>query len=308
MSEIVTASLLIAGIQLSVPLVLAAIGGLLSERSGVVNIALEGHMITGAFVGVLVSWWVGNLVAGFTAALVAGALTGLLLAWFAVSLGANQIVSATAINLVAIGLTAALIAPVWGQPGTSPSVGRFSPIRLPVLQDLPGVLGRLFSELTFLDWVALGVVPAVWIGLFRTPPGLHLRACGEDPRAAAAVGIPVRRVRYAAVACSGMLAAAGGAYLSLVDVGVFQRGMTQGRGFLALAALIFGKWRPVPVLGACLLFGMADAFQLRAQTAGVDLPTELLLALPYVVALVALATFVGRAAAPAALGKRFSEE
>jgi simple sugar transport system permease protein len=303
MSDVLTFQLVIAALHLSVPLILAALGGLLSERSGVVNIALEGQMLTGAFAGVLATWLTSNLFVGLAAALAAGALAGLLHAWFAVTLGANQIVAATAINLVALGLTAALIPAIWGKPGTSPNVGVFTAIDLPVLASLPGWFGRLARSLNLLDLLALAAVPAIAVLLARTRFGLRLRASGESPAAALSVGVSVVRIRYVAVVLSGVLAAAGGAYLSLAEVGVFQRGMTQGRGFLALAALIFGKWRPVPVLGACLLFGAADAFQLRAQAAGVDLPTELLLALPYLVALVALAGFVGRAHPPAALGR-----
>jgi simple sugar transport system permease protein len=307
MGEVLSISLVISGIYLSAPLLFAAFGGLLAERAGVVNIALEGQMLFGAFTGVAVAWWLDSHLLGMAAALAVGAIVGGVLAAFSVTIGANQIVSATAINLIAFGLTAALIEPVWGQPGSSPSVSKFGRIDIPVLGDLP-VVGRIFTSLTIVEWAAIALAPVVWIVLFRTAFGLRLRACGEDPHAAASVGVRVRAMRYQAVIWSGVLAAAGGAYLSLVQVGAFQRGMTQGRGFLALAAMIFGKWRPVPVLGACVLFGVADAFQLRAQAVGVDLPHELMIALPYVVALVALATFVGRASAPAAIGKPFVDQ
>lgn len=307
MSEILSMSLVISGIYLSTPLLFAAFGGLVAERSGVINIALEGQMLFGAFTGVAVAWWLNSHILGMFAALVVGGMTGALLAWFAVTLGANQIVAATAINLIAFGLTAALVEPIWGRPGSSPSVSKFGRIDVPLLSDIP-VVGRVFTDLTVVEWAALLLAPVAFVVLYRTPLGLRLRACGEEPHAAASVGVKVTTVRYQAVIFSGIVAAAGGAYLSLVQVGAFQRGMTQGRGFLALAAMIFGKWRPVPVFAACLLFGMADAFQLRAQTVGVDLPHELLIALPYVVALIALATFVGRAAAPAAIGKTYQRD
>lgn len=307
MSDVFSIGLVISGIYLSTPLLLAAFGGLLAERSGVVNIALEGQMLFGAFTGVAVTHWLGSNVVGMAAALAAGAIIGAVLGWFAIGLGANQIVAATAINLVAVGFTAAMIEPIWGRPGSSASVDRFGALDIPLLSDIPWA-GRIFTELTLVEYAALVAAPIVWWVLFRTVFGLRLRSCGEEPKAAASVGVDVRKVRYQAVVLSGVLAAAGGAYLALVQVGAFQRGMTQGRGFLALAAMIFGKWRPLPVLCTCLLFGMADAFQLRAQTAGVDLPHELLIALPYVVALVALATVVGRSAAPAAIGKPYRQE
>lgn len=307
MSNLLTFSLIVSGIHLSAPLLLAAMGGLLSERSGVVNIALEGQMLFGAFAAVLAQWWWHNRMLSLIAALGVGAFLGLVHAWMSVSLRANQIIAATAANLLGVGLTAALIAPVWGKPGASPTVSTIRAMHIPLLDRLPAV-GLLFRDLTIVDWFALALAPMLWVVLYRTPFGLRLRSCGENPQSAASVGINVIRVRYQAVILSAMLAGLGGAYLSLVQVGVFQRGMTQGRGFLALAALIFGKWRPIGVFGACMLFGLADAFQFRAQTAGINLPHELLLALPYVVALIALATFVGRAAAPAAIGKPYVKE
>lgn len=307
MRDLLTVSLVVSAVHLSAPLLLAAMGGLLSERSGVVNIALEGQMLFGAFSAVLAQWWWHNRLVSLLAALTVGALLGLLHAWMSVSLRANQIIAATATNLLGVGLTAALIAPIWGKPGASPTVSTIRAMRVPLLERLPAI-GLLFRDLTIIDWFALALAPVLWLVLYRTPFGLRLRSCGENPQSAASVGINVVRVRYQAVMLSAMLAALGGSYLSLVQVGVFQRGMTQGRGFLALAALIFGKWRPMGVLGACALFGLADAFQFRAQTAGVKLPHELLLALPYVVALIALATFVGRAAAPAAIGKPYLRE
>lgn len=307
MIEVFGVDWFLAGLHLSIPLIFAALGGLLSERAGVINIALEGMMLFGAFTGVAVTWWLGQNGVGLVAAVAVGALLGGVHAWFAVSLRANQIVAATAINLVAVGVTAAMIPVIWGAPGASAGVGRVHPPDLGFLEDIP-LLGRVLSDLTLVDWVALLLAPVVWVVLYQTAFGLRLRSCGESPEAAASVGVDVIRMRYTAVMASGALAALGGAYLSLVEVGVFQRGMTAGRGFLALAAMIFGKWRPIPVLGACLMFGLADAYQFRAQTLGVDLPTELLLALPYLVALAALATFVGRASAPAAIGRPYVKE
>lgn len=307
MSDVFSIGLVISGIHLSMPLLIAATGGLVSERSGVINIALEGKMLFGAFMGVAVAWWTGSAWLGVLGALGIGLLLGALHAFFSITLRSDQIVSATAINLLAFGITGALIVPVWGQPGVSPSVEQLKTLTIPGLASLPG-LGRLFSELTMLDYIGLGLVPLAYYVLFRTPWGLRVRACGESPEAAASTGVDVVRTRYVAVIASGALAALAGAYLSLSAVGLFQAGMTQGRGFIALAALIFGKWLPVPILGAALLFGFADAFQFRAQAVGLGVPHELLIALPYLVAIVALATFVGRATAPAAIGRPYAKE
>lgn len=297
----------LSGIALSVPLIFAALGGLLSERSGVVNIALEGMMLLGAFVAVAATFWTGSPWLGMLAGLASGALSGALHAWFSITVRANQIISATAINLIAAGLTAALIPTIWGVSGTSEPVESFGSISIPLLRDIPW-LGRAFETLSAFDYLALVAAPALWVVLYRTPFGLRLRSCGESPKAAASVGVAVNRVRYQAVILSGVFASMGGLYLSLVELDRFQRNMTNGRGFLALAALIFGKWRPMYALGACLLFGMADAYQLRAQTRGLDLPTEMLQALPYLIGLLALATVVGRASAPAAIGETYVKD
>lgn len=305
--RIFSLGLLLSGIHLSMPLVFAAFGGLVSERSGVINIALEGMMLFGAFISIAVTSWTHEPLLGLLAGVGLGLLLGAMHALLSITVRADQIISATAINLLALGVTAALIVPIWGQPGVSPSVERIRPLRVPVLSDVPG-LGRILSELNALDYAGFLLAPLAFYLLFRTSWGLRLRACGESPEGAASAGINVIRTRYVAVITSGALAALGGIYLSLAQVGLFQRGMTQGRGFIALAAMIFGKWRPVPILAACLLLGFADAFQFRAQALGLPLPHDLLLALPYIVALVALATFIGRATAPAAIGKPYAKE
>lgn len=307
MSDLFSIGLVLAAIHLSMPLIFAAIGGLISERAGVINIALEGKMLFGAFVGVVAVWWSGSPTIGVLAGIAIGIALGTLHAFFAVTLRADQIVSATAINLLALGITGALIASVWGQPGISPSVEQVPSLTVPGLAALPWV-GRIFSDLTALDYTGFALVPLAYYFLFHTPWGLRVRACGESPEAAASTGVQVIRTRYLAVIVSGVLASLGGVYLSLAAVGVFQAGMTQGRGFIALAAVIFGKWLPFPVFGGALLFGLADAFQFRAQAVGLNVPHELLIALPYVVAIVALATFVGRATAPAAIGQPYVKE
>jgi simple sugar transport system permease protein len=304
MQDLMTMAVVVSALHLAVPLIYPTLGGLISERSGVMNIGLEGMMLIGAFGGIVTTYLVGDPWVGLLAALLAGLATGAILALLCVTLRADQVVAATAVNLLGAGLTAALIPAVWGVDGTSPSVAKITPWVVPLLSDLPGV-GVVFSSLTALDYGALVVALAVWWVVFRTDAGLRLRACGESPQAADSAGVPVLRTRFLAVTASGAFAAVGGAYLSLVSIGLFQASMTQGRGYLALAAMIFGKWRVWPGVLACLLFGLADAVQLRLQIASTVLPPELLLALPYLLALVALATFVGRASAPAAVGRPF---
>jgi simple sugar transport system permease protein len=307
MSEVLSVALIVSAVHLATPLILPMLGGLISERSGVINIGLEGKMLVGAFTAVLVSYATGNALLGLAGAICAGVLCGLVFAVLTVGVHADQVVAATAINLVGAGLTAALVPIVWGVDGTSPAVARISPVSVPGLSALP-VLGDVFTELTILDYVAFGLAGAVWWLLFRTHVGLRLRACGESPEAADAAGVRVRRVRVVALLCAGGLAALGGASLSLATVGLFQASMSQGRGFLALAALLFGKWRVWPAVAACLLFSLVDALQLRMQILDSAAPHELLIALPYLLAVLALATFVGRAAAPAAIGRPFARQ
>jgi general nucleoside transport system permease protein len=297
MSDVFNADLLLSGLRLALPILLAAVGGLVCERSGIVNIALEGQMLVGAFAGVAATYWTDSTAVGCVSAVLAGLLVGALHGWFAITLGADQIVAGTAWNLLALGGTSALIVTIWGAPGASARVPTLGTIELPGLPDL-----------TILDWTAFLVVAAVWVVLYRTPLGLRVRACGEDPHVALAAGVAVERIRFASVMWSGALAGLGGAYLSLAQVGLFNRAMTQGRGFIALAAVIFAKWRPVPLLAVCLLFGIADATQFRLQATGSDIPPELLIALPYVVALAALAFFAAWSSAPAAAGKPFIRE
>ena len=306
MLDIFDMNWLAQGIRLSVPLIYAALGGLLSERAGVINIALEGKMLAGAFAGVVVTYWSDSNLLGLLVALLVGAGVGWIHAWFSISVRADQIVSATAINLFALGITAALIPAIWeGGRASTPGIERFRSFDFPLLSDIPA-LGTVFGRLSWFDYAAIALAPVLWLVLWRTPFGLRLRSCGESPEAAASVGVNVKRTRYVAVTLAGVFAALGGVYLSLVQNGLFQRGITNGRGFLALAAMIFGKWKPIPVLGACLLFGLADAYQLRAQSRS-ELPVELFQALPYVIGLVTL-LFVGRAIAPAAIGRAYVKE
>lgn len=304
MSDFLSLSLLGAMLSLGIPIILPMLGGLICERSGVLNIGLEGLMLVGAFGAVAVSGLTGSAWLGLGGAVLAGLAGGALLAVMTVSLRGDQVVAATAINLAAAGFTAALVPAIWGIDGTTPSVPSIPDLPLPLLSDLPAI-GPVFAQITVIDLLVFALVFAVWWVLMRTDLGLSLRACGESAASADAAGIPVVKIRFWAVTLSGAFAALGGAYLSIVMLDVFQASMTQGRGFLALAAMVFGKWRVGPALVVSLAFGLAEAMALQAQIYVAALPHELLFALPYALALVALATFVGRASGPADVGKPF---
>ncbi|MGQ0569642.1 MAG: ABC transporter permease [Armatimonadota bacterium] len=299
-------SYLASAVRLTTPIGLSAVGAVLSERSGVINIGLEGMMLSGALAGVLGSFYLGGPWMGLGTAMAAGAVIGLLLAYLSVSLGANQIVAGVAINLLAFGLTTFLDRALL-RPAGIEQVAAFQPVPIPYLVDLP-LLGRVIFMQNPLVYLMLLLAPVLTIFLFRTPWGLALRAVGETPRAADAAGISVSKVRYLAVIASGVFAGAAGAFLSLGHLNLFTENMSAGRGFIALAAVIFGKWHPLGALGAAFLFGAADAFQLLVQTYNLGIPYQFPLMLPYVLAILALAGVVGRSTAPAAAGQPYGIE
>jgi general nucleoside transport system permease protein len=271
------------------PLIYAALGGVLSERAGVVNIGLEGILIAGAFSAVAVSGATGSPVLGALAGVAAGALLAALLAYAATRLAVDQIVAGTGLNIAALAAAAYGLVLVYHQPGASREV--------PAL----GTAGE-----TCLIVLAFAAAAALHVVLTRTPWGLRVRACGENPGAAEAAGIDALRTRFGAVVIGGAIAALGGVYLSLAELDLYSDGMTAGRGFIALAAVIFGRWTPLGATGAALFFGFFAALQYSLQRAGV--PSELMQALPYAAALVALAGFAGRSRAPAADGVPYVRE
>ena len=287
----IAAALLGITVVKATPLAYAALGGVLSENAGVVNIGLEGMMVLGAFAAVITSYATHDLAAAVFAAAGAGAVAGLLLAYFAVTLRADQIVVGMAINILGIAGAAYLLSVVFAQPGASPEVYGFG--ALPSPQRYAPIF--LLAALTAL----------VHIFLYRTKTGLHLRAVGENPHAAATAGISVIRYRYAATIAGGVLAALGGAYLSIGELDLYSDGMIAGRGFIALAAVIFGKWTPLGATGACLFFGFFSGLQILLQAQGV--PAEAFQIIPYVAAIVALAGAIGRSRAPAADGIPYTE-
>lgn len=294
--DIVNVGLFAAALRMATPLVYASLGGLFSERAGIVNIALEGMMLTGAFSGVLATYGTGSPWLGVLASVLAGGLLGLLHALLTVKFSGNQIVSGTGINLFALGFTAYMSQIVWGSRGASPNVQGLETISIPLLADIP-VVGEIIGKQTPLVYIALVIVVLSYIVLFKTPEGLRIRAVGEHPAAADTAGVNVFKTKYLCVMVSGMLAGLGGAFLSLGHLSLFVFGMTGGRGFIALAAMILGGWTPFGALGASLLFGFADALQMRLQSVGV-LPSQIVLIIPYVLAVLVLAGFVRKRIPP----------
>ncbi|MGH3105062.1 MAG: ABC transporter permease [Gaiellaceae bacterium] len=294
-------------LRFATPLAFAAIGGIFSERSGVVNIGLEGMMLSGAFFGIWAAAWSGSWVVGLGFAVLAGGLMALIHAFVSIHLRADQIVSGFAINFLALGLTGYLFRYIYGTQGTPSDISRIPDIRLPgFVRDIP-FIGEVFGQLSLMIWLMFALLVLSYLVLFKTPVGLRLRSVGEHPRAADTVGISVYKVRYTAVVVSGMLAALGGAYLSIGFTGTFNENMTAGRGYIALAAVIFGKWRPGPAFSACLLFGFASAISIPLQREA-DVSANLLSTLPYVLTLVALVGVIGRSIPPAAVGRPYTKQ
>jgi general nucleoside transport system permease protein len=306
LDSILTTGVLAATLRFATPLAFAAIGGIFSERSGVVNIGLEGMMLIGAFFAVWGSVWSGSWVVGLLMAMLFGGLLALIHAFFSIHLQADQIVSGFAVNFLALGLTGFLYSSIY-PGGIEEQVSRVPTVNLGFLEDIPLIgnfLDGVFGSLNLLVWIMFGVVILGYLILFKTPIGLRIRSVGEHPRAADTVGISVYGVRYAAVVSSGMLAALGGAFLSIGFVGTFTENMTAGRGYIALAAVIFGKWLPGWAFAATLLFGFGFAVSIPLQReAGIS--ENLISTLPYVLTLVALVGLVGRSIPPAAVGRPY---
>jgi general nucleoside transport system permease protein len=302
-----TASLIAQMFVFSTPLVFGAIGGMFSERSGVVNIGLEGMMLMGAFWGVYGADKGGNWVVGILVALLAGGLLALVHAVFAIHLRADQIVGGTAVNFLALGITGYFFFQIYHGNYIPQGVSTIPDVKIPWVRHLH-FFGPAFGDLNLMVWASFVLVIVSYIVVFKTPIGLRIRACGEHPRAADTVGINVYAVRYGCVVLSGILAALGGVYLSDGSGGgTFINNMTDGRGFIALAAMIFGNWRPAGAFGAALLFGFSTAIALRLQVYSPSAST-LFNVLPYVLTLIAVAGVIGRTVPPAADGKPYRKQ
>ncbi len=305
MSDVLTPTfiliLLFSTIRTATPLIFAALGGMFSERAGVINIALEGLMLAGAFTAAVVTYELQNPYVGFLSGLIAGAAVAFVFAVAVIKFEADQVVTGFAISLLMIGLPAVISAAIYDSAGSTEQIAQ------------EFLLPDLGNRLSVASILAFALVPICWYVLYKTPFGLRLRATGENPAAADAAGVNVIRLRYVAVILSGVLAAAGGAYLSIGQSSLFTKNMTAGRGYIALAALILAKWKPVPVLFACLFFGFTEALSIQMQgvvklPSGEDIPVQFIQMIPYVLTIIVLAGFIGLSRAPKALGVPYRKE
>jgi general nucleoside transport system permease protein len=297
----VWSALLAAMLRYATPLLFAALGGLFSERSGVINIGLEGMMLMGAFWGLWGAEVTGSWLIGLLIGMVSGVLLALIHALFSVTLRADQIVSGFALTFLAAGITGFFFVNIYGTEGTPDNIPRAPDVTIPLLEDIPFV-GDVLGSMSILIWLGLLTCLLTWLVVFRTPMGLRLRSVGENPLAAQTAGVSPVRVRYVAVLISGALAAIGGAYLSIGFVGSFGENMTAGRGYIALAVLICGRWMPSGALIFACLFGFFSALAQRLPVFSESAAT-LFQALPYVITLIAVAGVVGRSIPPAAIGR-----
>lgn len=290
-----------AAVRVATPLLLAALGELVVQRSGVINLGLEGAITAGALAS-LVAIETGSVASGYAAGAAAGAAVSLLVALFVVRLRANQIITGTAVTLLALGMSGTLYRGMLGAEGAALSVPTSGPVGIPLLAALP-VVGKALFEQPLVTYALYLLVPALWWCLYRTHAGLSLRAIGESPDAAATAGVHVGRVRTLALVFGGALGGLAGATLVLAQAGTFAEGLSAGRGFIAIAIVVLGRWHPWGVALAALLFGAASALQYLFQAMGWPVPYHIFLALPYLLTLAALGGVAGRVRAPAALAR-----
>jgi len=295
---------LAAAIRMATPIALAAMGGAFSERSGIINIGLEGMILSGAFAAVCGSYYTGNPWLGVLFAIVVGGLMALLFAVFTINFKADHVVAGVGLNILALGATTWLMQVLWKSRGTSPSVTGLKEISIPLLNRIP-VIDRLLGTQSPLVYIMFVLVIAGWVLMFKTPLGLRIRMTGEHPEAADTLGINIKKIQYFSVVLSGALSGIGGAYLSLGQLNWFSMDMSAGRGYMALAANIFGQWNPLGGLGASFLFSFTDAVQMRLQGLNLGLATELIQMLPYVLTIIVLAGAFIRARAPEGLGEHY---
>ena len=289
-----------SGLRFATPLIFAALGGLFSERSGVINIALEGLMLAGAFTAAVATFETNNPYLGMLCGMGAGAFIATVYAVAVLKFEADQVVSGMAINFLMIGLPQLLSGAIYDSAGSTPQIPK------------EALLPNYFNSVSLATILAFLLIPVCWYVLYKTPFGLRLRAVGENPSAADAAGVKVIGLRFGAVILSGVLAGAGGAYLSIGQSSLFTRGMSAGRGFIALAALILAKWQPVPVLFACLFFGFTEALTIPLANykfaSGETIPVQFVQIIPYVLTIIVLAGFIGLSRAPKALGIPYQKE
>ena len=307
LDPIMVSDFLSTSLRLSIPIVFAALGGVLSERAGVYNIGLEGMMLAGAFGAAVGTFFTGLPIVGLVTGMSAGALMAVVLAVLAVSLGVNQIVAGIAINMFSIGVTAFLSRIVFSGQANTMTLPGYKDFAIPGLASIP-IIGPVLFDRDALVYLMYVTVPLLFYLLFHTPWGLNIRAVGENPRAADTAGVRVNLVRYLCVLGSGALAGLGGCYLVLSQVFLFSEHMSAGKGFIALAAIILGRWNPVGALFACLLFGLFDALQLRLQFVNPEVPYQAFVILPYAVSILALVRLAGKPRPPDAVGLPYRRE
>lgn len=288
-------------VRTATPLAFAALGETVAERAGVINIGLEGAIIAGAFGG-FVAAGSGSVWAGFLGAALAGVLVAAVFAFFTIRIRADQIITGTAISLLGLGVTATLYRQLYGATGAALSIPTMGVTRVPVLSSIPIIGSSLFGQPS-ITYVLYALIPAVWWWMYKTHTGLGLRATGEDPRAAIAAGVNAEKVQLLSILFGGMLGGIAGGVLVIAQAGSFAEGMSAGRGFIAIAIVVLGRWHPLGVAAAALVFGAASALQYFFQAMGWALPYQAFLALPYVLTLLGLAGIAGKASAPASLGK-----
>ena len=307
-SDIPAVRLIGGSVLLSVPIVFGALGGVIGERAGVVNIAIEGQLLAGAFSAAFVGSATGSPWVGLFAAVLSGVLVALVLGVFAITYKVNQVIVGVVLNVLVIGVTSFLYSQVL-VPNAEKfnDTERFSRIAIPVLSKIPVIGPALFNQ-TIVIYLMYLTVPAVWFALMRTRWGLRVRAVGEHPSAADTVGIKVERTRYRALMIAGAIAGVGGGFYTVVSVSSFGKQMTAGAGFIALAAVIFGKWDPIRAALAALLFGFASNLEGALSIVGAPVPSQFMLMLPYVVTILAVAGLVGRSRGPAAAGEPYIKE
>ncbi len=310
--EILTESfvlgLLATGLRLATPVLLAALGEIFAERSGILNIGLDGMILIGALAAFAGGYYSGSPWIGVLAGMIGAGLVSLIHAGLSIRVGADQVVSGLAINFFCLGLATFLNRGIFGMPLLPPKARPFAPIHIPGLSDLPVVGPVLFSHHA-LVYISLLLVAVCYIVLFKTTYGLHITAAGEDPRAGEAIGVNVIRIRYSAVLIGGLMAGLAGTSLSLAQLTFFKESMVAGRGFIAIAVVMLGRWNPVGALVAALVFGIADAFQLHLQATGATaIPSQVLLSIPYLVTILAVVSRAGRVVVPKALAARYVRE
>jgi ABC-type uncharacterized transport system permease subunit len=294
------AGIVASGIRLSTPIIFAALGENIAERSGVLNLGVEGMMLMGAFASFIGTYFTGNILIGLLLAIGGPAIMAILMAFLSVNLRTNQFVAGLTIWLLGTGFTALLYRLIFGVVTIAPKINEIPVIDIPVLSHIP-IIGSVFINYDPMVYLAFLLVPLIHIFLFKTNLGLKIRTVGENPKQADALGVNVFKIRYLAVIIGGVLAGIGGSYFALVTTGNFLENITAGQGWIALAVVIFGRWKPFYVVTGALIFGMVDSFQIGLQSIGIAIPSQFLLMLPYILPVAIMAGMYKRSYAPAAL-------